>query len=247
MAPQRRISPFYRLIRGMVRLFYPKICVIGAENLPDEGAVIVGNHSQMHGPIACELYFPGRHWTWCAGEMMHLREVPAYAYRDFWSQKPKLTRPFYRLLSYLIAPLSVCVFNNANCIGVYHSTKIISAYRASMDRLNEGARIIIFPERDQPYNHILSGFQTGFVDLARLYWRRTRQALCFVPMYLAPALKTMYIGTPVRYDPENDTETERARICAAMAQAITELALTLPRHTVVPYRNIPKRDYPTNV
>lgn len=247
MMEKKRISPLYRLIRRLVWLFYPKITVVGAENLPDGGAVIVGNHCQMHGPIACELYFPGLHYTWCAGEMMRLAEVPAYAYKDFWSAKPRLSRPFYKLLSYLIAPLAVCVFNNANCIGVYHSAKIVSAYRASIAALNDGARVIIFPERDAPYNNILAQFQTGFVDLARLYYRRTKRAVCFVPMYLAPRLKTMYIGKPIRYDPENDTEAERRRICDETARAITDMARALPRHTVVPYRNIPKRDYPTNI
>ena len=55
---------------------------------------------------------PGDHAVWCNAEMMHLKEVPDYAYRDFWSLKPKAVRWFYRLLSYVIAPLSVCVFNN---------------------------------------------------------------------------------------------------------------------------------------
>ena len=30
-------------------------------------------------------------------------------------------------------------------------------------------------------------------------------------------------------------------------EAVTELAVHLPRHTVVPYRNIPKKEYPINV
>ena len=30
-------------------------------------------------------------------------------------------------------------------------------------------------------------------------------------------------------------------------QEITDIAASLPLHTVVPYRNIPKRNYPTNI
>ena len=74
--PERSISmanqltaALYRPVRGLVRLVYPKTEVVGAEKLPEGAAVVVGNHSQLHGPIACELYFPGRHATWCAGEM----------------------------------------------------------------------------------------------------------------------------------------------------------------------------------
>ena len=73
---ERKISPLYRLIKAAVRAVYPKIKVVGEENLPPEPVVYVGNHSQMNGPIACELYTPGEHYIWCAGEMMDKKEVP---------------------------------------------------------------------------------------------------------------------------------------------------------------------------
>ena len=90
--------PIFRIIRGAVKLFYPKFNIEGRENLPDEPCLIVGNHSQMNGPIVCELYPPCPCCTWCAGEMMELKEVPAYAYKDFWSEKPRAVRCFYKLL-----------------------------------------------------------------------------------------------------------------------------------------------------
>ena len=89
---KRKGAVFYRIIKWFVWLFYPKMEVVGAENLPDEPVLVVGNHTQMNGPIACELYFPGNRYTWCAGEMMHLKDVPAYAYKDFWSGKPEYIR-----------------------------------------------------------------------------------------------------------------------------------------------------------
>ena len=64
--------PVYRAVKALVRLCYPKMRVEGTEHLPQEPALIVGNHTQMNGPIACELYFPGLRYTWCAGQMMYL-------------------------------------------------------------------------------------------------------------------------------------------------------------------------------
>ena len=103
----------YKVIRWLVWLFSPKYKLVGAEKLLDEPCVIVGNHSQMYGPIAGELYMPGKHCVWCAGEMMHREEVSAYAYQDFWSGKPKGARWFYKILSHLITPLCVLIFNSA--------------------------------------------------------------------------------------------------------------------------------------
>ena len=74
---------FYQIIKKLVWLFYPKMEVLGAENLPDEPCITVGNHTQMNGPICAELYTPDPHYTWCAGQMMKLKEDPAYAFQDF--------------------------------------------------------------------------------------------------------------------------------------------------------------------
>lgn len=243
----KKISPLYKIIKGFVRLFYPKIEVVGVENLPEEPAIIVGNHTKMNGPIACELYFPVNRYTWCAGEMMHMEEVPAYAFQDFWSHKPKYIRWFYKLLSYVIAPLSVCVFNNANTIGVYHDTRVISTFKNTVTKLQEGASIVIFPEHDVEYNHIICEFQDRFIDVAKLYYKRTGREIDFVPLYIAPALKKMYLGRPIRFCAANPMDQERRRICDYLMKEITDIACALPLHTVVPYPNIPKKNYPTNI
>ena len=240
-------SLIYRCLKFLVRLFYPRMKIVGAEHLPNEPVIAVGNHAQIHGPLAGELYYPGPHYIWCAGQMMHLKEVPAYAFADFWSQKPRSVRWFYRLLSYLIAPISVCVFNTAHTIPVYHDARLLACFRQTVRRLQEGASIIIFPEHAEPYNHILCQFQDKFVHVARLYYKRTGIALSFVPMYVAPALKQIILGNPIRFCPDRPIEEECQRICAACMAQITEIAQALPRHTVVPYRNISKKDYPTNI
>lgn len=237
----------FRAVRGLVKLFYPRPELVGADQLPEGPCVIVGNHAQMNGPIVAELYVPGDRSIWCNAEMMHLEEVPDYAFRDFWSQKPGYIRWFYRLLSYAIAPLSVCIFNNAHCIGVYRDARIMATLRQSLKRLKEGARIVIFPETDPPLNHVLYTFQDRFIDIGRLYAHQTGAPLAFVPMYIAPALRRTVFGPPIYYDPAADPEAERRRVCAALAQAVTDMACALPPHRVVPFRNIPKHLYPMNI
>ena len=207
----------------------------------------VGNHSQMNGPIACELYTPGEHYIWCAGEMMDKKKVPAYAYQDFWSEKPKAVRWFYKLLSYIIAPLSQLVFTNANTIGVYHDAKIITTFKKTVTALQEGASVVIFPEHHVPRNNIICEFQDRFIDVAKLYYKRTGKALAFVPQYLAPSLKTMYLGKPIRFQPDAPLEEERRRICEYLMEQVTEMAQALPKHIVVPYPNMPKKQYPCNI
>ncbi len=236
----------YRIICRVVRALSPDYTLHGTENLPAEPCVIVGNHCQMYGPIAAELFMPRPRYTWCVGEMMNRKEVPDYAFRDFWSMKPKRTHWFYHLLSHLIAPLAEYVFTCADTIAVYHDQRVMSTVRQSIAALREGADIVIFPEKNEPYNAVLCRFQEHFADLGKLYYRKTGTALPFVPMYIAPMLKGIYFGKPVRYDPGASDDEERTRICSAMASAITETAVSLPPHTVVPYVNLPRSRYPRN-
>ena len=237
----------FRVIRWLVKVFYPKITVEGTENLPRESAIIVGNHTQMNGPICAELYFPGKRKTWCAYQMMKCKEVPAYAFQDFWSGKPRWTHWFYKALSFIIAPLSACVFTNAHTIPVYHDARLITTFKQTISALQAEENVIIFPECYSPHNHIVYEFQDKFVDVAKLYYKRTGKILNFVPLYIAPKLKKIYIGKAIPFCPDNSMEQERSRICNYLMDEITSIACSLPRHTVVPYPNIPKKDYPCNI
>ena len=84
------------------------------------------------------------------------------------------------------------------------------------------------------------------LDSDKNQFEKYKEEISFVPMYTAPDLKTVYLGKPVRFDSSAPISEERTRICSAMMDSITEIARSLPEHTVVPYPNIPKRDYPSN-
>ena len=237
----------YRMIRGLVWLCYPKMTLRGTENIPQEPCIFVANHTQMNGPICAQLYFPGKRKIWCAHQMMHMKEVPDYAFDDFWSQKPKKVRWLYRLLSYLIAPVSACVFQNADTIAVYHDNRLLSTFKQSIAALEDGYHIVIFPEGRQEHNHVVNLFQERFVDTAKLYYKRTGKAVSFVPVYIAPSRKEICFGKKVCFDPGAQMDEERRRICDYLMEAITQTAKSLPLHKVVPYSNISRREYPNNI
>ena len=235
------------LVRGLVKLFYPAPEIIGAENLPEDACIVVGNHTQMNGPIVGEIYFPGPHYIWCAAQMMTRSEVAEYAFEDFWSQKPRRVRWFFKIVARLIPPLSVAVFTNAHTIPVYRDARIVATFRETIQRLKEGANVIIFPEHDPKYNHILYEFQDRFIDVAQFYWRQTGRELAFVPMYIAPRLKKVYLGRPIRYRGERPVGQERERVRRYLVEEITRMAESLPEHIVVPYRKLPGQPYSTNL
>lgn len=227
----------------VVRLFYRKRKFIGIDNIPEEPSIIVGNHAQLHGPLSCELFFPTNKYIWCIGQMMKIKEVPTYAYKDFWSYKPKYIRWLYKIFSYIIAPISSYYLSKADTIAVYKDARLLSTYRETMDKLDEGANIIIFPECHEEFNNIVNEFQDKFIDLAKLYYKKTGKELSFVPMYNAAKLRTIVFGKPIKYNFNIDIDEQRKIICYHLKNEITNIAKELPVHTVIPYKNISKKRY----
>lgn len=241
----RKTPLSYRVLKRIVRTLYPKMRVEGLENIPAGGAVIVGNHAHAYGPIGVELYLKNR-YTWCAAQMMDLKEAPAYSFQDFWSMKPRYTHPFYRILSFLTAPLCVLAFNNADTIPVYRDVRVMKTFRETLRLLREGKNIVIFPEHTVPHNNIVYDFQDRFIDLGRMYFNMNQKELSFVPMYIAPRLKKIILGKPIRYRADASADQERRRIREELMEAVTRLGRSQPRHIVIPYAVIPKKEYPFN-
>lgn len=236
-----------RFLRWIVGVFYPKMELVGLERLPEEPFVLVGNHSQAHGAIVAEERLPVDHYTWCNYQMMDKKEVSQYALEDFWQDKPKWTQPLYWLLSRLIRRPAVYIMSHARTIPVYHDNRCISTFRRSLEKLQDGYSLVIYPECRRPYNNILCEFQDRFLDLAKMYHKRTGKALCFVPMYLAPRLKRIFFCDPIRYDPAVPMDIQRGQLRQQLMDAITGIACAQPLHTVIPYRNVPRKYYPKNL
>lgn len=233
----------YRLTVLVARVFYKRRKFVGEENIGDEPCLIIGNHAQIHGPLACELFFPRKKRIWCIGEMMHLKEVPSYAYKDFWMYKPKWIKWFYRILSYIIAIPASYYLSNADTLAVYKDVRLLKTFKDTIKELEDGNNIIIFPECHGEFNDIVNEFQDKFVDVARLYYKKTGIELSFVPMYNAARIKTIVFGKPIKYDHSIDIDEQRKIICDYLKEEITRLAKELPVHKVIPFNNIKKKYY----
>lgn len=241
---RRKSKRIFRMFLKAVKLIYPKNEVLGIENLPKEPCIIVANHAQIYGPVTGILYLPNNCWFWGEGELMSLKTASKYAYKDFWSKKPKYIRWLYKLLSYIAGPVLYYIFHNVNMIGVYHDKRLMSTLKETRRALEKGGNIVIFPECYTKHNHIVYEFQGGFVDVARMHFQKTGKELSFVPVYFAPKLKKVLIGKPTKYNADGVRTQERDRICNYLMDEITDMAESLPLHTVVPYPNISKSEYP---
>lgn len=236
----------FKTLKSFAKIRYRKTKIIGMEKIPESHTIIVANHAQLNGPIIAELLMPSDTFIWANGQMTDYREVPSYAMEDFFPYKTGWARPFYRLASYVLAPLMPCVINNARAIPVYHDLRIASTMRNTVRLLAEGKNIMIFPENHEARNNIVNQFRDRYIDVARLYYKRYRIKLNFLPMYIAPSLNACYLGEAVMFDPEEDIVEERHRISEYLVDQITQMGRSLPKHTVTPFDNISRKLYLSN-
>ena len=64
----------------------------------------------------------------------------------FGLKKPKGVRWIFKCISYLMVPIAV-LFKSADAIPVYRDLRITQTFKKSIEALNEGCNIVIFPEK----------------------------------------------------------------------------------------------------
>lgn len=224
---------YYKFIRGILRLCFPKAKNIYEEQ-PDEPAVYVCNHSAIHGPVMMTLDFHRKHRTWTIHCALDSKKAVNYAYHDVLLGNSRRCKWFWRMLSHIIAkllPPLVCY----DTIPVYHDKGIIKTFKQSVKALTEGEDLVIFAESPKRFSEYICELQSGFVDLARLYYRKAKKALKFYPVYLSKKNAVISIGKPIAYDPEQPIEEQRETIAAYLRDNIDRLARQLPAHKPVPF------------
>jgi hypothetical protein len=243
MMKKERKPLLYRICYRVIKLFYPKIRIDLRTQLKAPGNIYVSNHAQAHGPLSHYFYFPQNRFIWVIGQMSNRKEVTPYAMEDFWRMKSKWTKFFYKLFSItILAPLASFLMRSADAIPVYKDARLKITMTQTINRLDEGNDVIIFPENRGSFNKFINEFQIHFVDVARRYCKRTNKPLYFYPVYTCADLKTIFIGEPTLFDSSQDINIERMRIINYLQTEITKLAESLPNHVIVPYINI-KRKY----
>lgn len=217
-----------KIIISLVRpLYYHR--VLGRENLQgleDGTVVLVCNHGELYGPVAANLYIPISFRPWTIDKMMDESEIVRHIYensmlRQRWLPQ-RLKLPFTRML----CPLAIWMYKSLEAIPVYRNSprKLMGTFRQTVEAMQAGDNILLFPEHDQPdapgqRGYVLEGvgdLYTGFVMIGPALHAKTRKRAVFVPVYASRQLRTLTIGQGVRYDPDAPANDEKLRIVRAL-------------------------------
>lgn len=235
--PKKKDTLYTKFLTRIAKMVYPKAAVSWEEPLAEgEVAIFACNHSAAIGPALTTLYLDVPKRPWIISYILNKKSAVRFVFHDFLFAKDKKCKPFYWVLSFIIAKLLPPVLLKEDPIPVYHSQKMITTFVGSVDTLvKQHKNLIIFPERPQKYSEFIFELYSGFVDIAHQYYKETGKKLRFFPTYVCADLRKIVIGKPIAFDPSAKTKDQRQIISTYLKENIDRLGRQLPKHKTVPF------------
>jgi 1-acyl-sn-glycerol-3-phosphate acyltransferase len=187
-----------------------------------EPLILVSNHIGTYGPLSIISTLPLKVYPWVAHEVTELRKVAQRVQKEFTELELKLRPPLSVWLARLIGRACVFIMHDLQAIPVYASSRRIrDTFLRSLELLLRGKNILVFPEnKERPINEVLGDFSTGFINMARLYYQKTRKAICFLPVAVNQKAKCIRIGRPIRFDSGQPFPQEKQRLKRELEDSI---------------------------
>lgn len=221
----KKRHPFFRFFWTLFWLGFPKHKVFGLESIPkDRPAVYVCNHAGAYGPIVMVMSFNRRFRPWVLAETCSIKTIRNVFAREFLKAETRTGKFFMGIIGAIIAPLAIMVLRAVEAIPVYPDTRLVTTFNQSVQSLKSGINLVIFPENDETFSEFTKNFNTGFVHVARKYYKETGKRLEFYPVYASMKYRTVKIGMPTIFDPEDDFDLQKERVAKYLRDAVTRIA-----------------------
>lgn len=182
--PSRR-QPIFKIFKAIITPFFKAKTIINLnENLPEK-AIVVSNHSAKKGPVAMELSYPCFNVKWGAHEMLgDYKSRYNYLRNVLYIQKLGKNKFAATIKATFEAFFSVFVYKGLKFIPTYTDMRFMNTLKYSMQVLDAGASVLIFPEdSSKGYFDEITAALPGFIMLAERYYKKTGEDVPVVPAY----------------------------------------------------------------
>jgi len=234
-AVQKRL---YAYLFNSIKVFFMRKRIVSARLPEGTPTIFIANHQGSYGPVTAMASLPQPVYPWVTHEITDLALCPKYIENDFVKPEVHLRPPVSSLLSRLIGRICVALMTDLHAIPVYkNSRRIAETIAMSVRLLEQGKRILIFPEiPNRIINEIVNEFDTGFINIARLFFERTARIVSFFPVAVNRGRMALHLGAPVRFNPLAPFRQEKVRIKRELVERICEM-----------YREMEGQEKPTEV
>ncbi len=216
----------YKVLSSIIRGITPRMKTTWEEPFDGEACVFVGNHAGAFGPIDMCVKFPLRDqcFTWMNADVLDPKLVPAYVRQDYWWKPGCKLEPLYNAtLPYMAAAVLPPILRLAPTVPVYHDMRVMTTMRQSLRHLKEGHHLVIFPEQPSGYQSHHDWINTGFLQIAPMYYKATGKILKFYPVHLDYHKHTFKVAKPIAFDPERTLEEQTPELVEVLAKGLRGL------------------------
>ena len=216
----------YKVLSSIIRGITPRMKTTWEEPFDGEACVFVGNHAGAFGPIDMCVKFPLRDqcFTWMNADVLDPKLVPAYVRQDYWWKPGCKLEPLYNAtLPYMAAAVLPPILRLVPTVPVYHDMRVMTTMRQSLRHLKEGHHLVIFPEQPSGYQSHHDWINTGFLQIAPMYYKATGKILKFYPVHLDYHKHTFKVAKPIAFDPERTLEEQTPELVEVLAKGLRGL------------------------
>ena len=191
---------WFKLIKKLMLCRYkePRFVYLGEEI--DKGSLILSNHEGTDAPMSLEIYLNKPIRMWGAHEMNSgLIKMYKYQSEVYYHEKKHWNIHLARLFCLIASPVTNVFYKGLNLISTYKDARFRRTIKESLEALNNGENIVIFPEDStKGYLEELEGFYAGFIVLAEICQKRKIDVPIFVTYFRKKDL-TYIIDKPVLF------------------------------------------------
>lgn len=189
---------FFTAFKWFLRIFARKPKIINRNEVIEDRAIYISNHSGSSGPFTLELFFPKYFVPWGTYEMCGgYRDRWKYLYYIYLRQKKKVPAFFAFIAATAAACFTGMFYKGLQLVATYPDNRMRSTLRYTHKLLDENRGVLIFPENsDDGYKEVLEEYYAGFVLLAKTYYKRTGIDLPVYTVYWDKKANTMVIDRP---------------------------------------------------
>ena len=96
----------------------------------------------------------------------------------------------------------------------------MTTMRQSLRLLKEGKCLIIYPEQPRGYQSHHDWINTGFLQIAVMYYRATGKALRFYPVHIDYHHHVFQVARPIAFDTARTVEEQQDEIVHVLAAGL---------------------------
>ena len=213
----------YRVLRKVVCAVTRRYRVEWAEPFIDEPCIFIGNHAGAYGPLEMAAKFPFRdkQWIWCNEGIMNRETCADYIRHDYWWPEDSKLAGFYnRVIPPTVARILPRILQSAPTIPVFHDARITRTFRESVQKMEEGYHIVIFPEQADGFQSHKDEISMGWLTLCPLAQARLGKTVRMYPVHVDHPKHVFRVGAPVLYDSARSQDDQRDEIADKLTQGL---------------------------